>query len=645
MNLVIVESPAKAKTIESFLGKDFKVLASFGHIRDLPKNEFGIEVENDFKPKYVVIPRSKKTVQILKEEVKKADKIYFATDFDREGEAIAFHIYETLRAKIKEKKLKIGRITFTEITKEAILKALEQPRDIDMHLVFAQQARRVLDRMVGYKLSPLLWKKVARGLSAGRVQSVAVRLVVEREREIQNFVPEEFWQVWAELKKNSDKFKAILINEPSIKTEADVNKILNDLKGAEYKVKNIEQQTRNLYPQPPFITSTLQQEAFRRFGFSAKKTMFLAQQLYESGFITYHRTDSTNLSQLALNSIRKHIKENFGQKYLPLKVRIYKTKVLKAQEAHEAIRPTYVQRQAADDQRLGKDHQKLYDLIWRRTVASQMAEAVLDTEKVQIEAEGQSKKYIFLAQAQKLKFDGFLKVYPMKVAESFLPSLKVGEILKLLKLTKEQHFTKPPARYTEASLIKALEKEGIGRPSTYAPILSTIQERGYVEKSNQYLYPQEIGFVVNDLLVENFPDIVDLKFTASMEKELDEVAEGKKTYQKVCQDFWGPFSENLLKKEQELKKKSITEKETDEVCELCGAKMVIKLGRYGRFLSCSNFPTCKNKKPFIKLTGIKCPKCKKGEVIERQNKRGQTFYGCSRYPKCDWVAGEKPKVP
>jgi DNA topoisomerase-1 len=648
MKLVIVESPAKGKTIEKYLGPEYKVLASFGHVRDLPKKELGVDVERNFKPKYVIIPKAKKVISFLKKEAKEADSVILATDFDREGEAIAWHLLESLSPKSYH--LNPKRITFSEITKEAIQNALKNPRDIDIKLVNAQQARRILDRLVGYKLSPFLWKKVAQGLSAGRVQSVAVRLVVEREREIKNFKPEEYWRIVATLLKPKTKeFDAVLIKKDdkpigklSIKTKADADKMLDDLKGAEYKVKKIERGEKNIYPYPPFITSTLQQEAFRKFGFSAKKTMFLAQQLYEKGLISYHRTDSTNLSQLALNSIRKYIKQNFGEKYLPEKARFYKTKVLKAQEAHEAIRPTYIKISNLKSQisNLTEDHQKLYDLIWRRTLACQMKEAILDTQKVEIDAQN----YTFLAEGQKIKFDGFLKVYPLSIQEIDLPLLSINEILKLIKLNKEQHFTQPPKRYTEATLIKELEKEGIGRPSTYAPILSTIQERGYVGKNGPYLFPKEIGFIVNDLLVKHFPSIVDLKFTASMEEELDEIAEGRKKYEQVCQDFWLPFSKTLSQKEKEIDKKEITEEETNEVCEKCGSKMVVKLGRYGKFLSCSNFPACKNTRPFIKLTGTKCPKCKKGEVVERINKKGQIFYGCSRYPECDYTSGEKPRV-
>lgn len=648
MHLVVVESPAKGKTIEKFLGSDFKVHASYGHVRDLPKSKLGVDIDKNFKAEYVIIPKAKKNLTFLKDLAKKADSLVLATDFDREGEAIAWHLLQALLPKSHCPNPEIKRITFTEITKHAIQNAIKHPRQIDMDLVYSQQARRVLDRLVGYKLSPLLWKKVAYGLSAGRVQSVAVRLIVEREREIEAFKPEEYWEIWAEFEKDKEKFRAILIAKDeksiygersrAIKSDADAKKILDDLKNTTYKVKNIKEEEVKRHPSPPFITSTLQQEAFRSYSFSAKKTMFLAQRLYEKGLISYHRTDSTNLSQLALNSARKYIKKNFGEKYLPAAARLYQTKVLKAQEAHEAIRPTHFNRTKISSAEIDKDHQKLYNLIWTRTIASQMNEAILNSVKVDIEA----KKYTFLAQGQNIKFDGFLKVYPISIQESTLPKLKINEVLELIDLIKEQHFTKPPSRYTDASLIKALEKEGIGRPSTYAPILSTVQERGYVGKSKQYLYPQEMGTVVNDLLTKHFADIVDLKFTAKMEGHLDDIAEGKKKYGEVTANFWKPFSKNLAEKEVELSKSEFTQEETNEICEKCGGKMVIKLGRFGKFLACSNYPECKNTKPIIKTTGIKCPKCKKGDVVERRNKKGQIFYGCSRYPKCDYANREKP---
>lgn len=638
MNLVIVESPTKAKTVEKFLGPEYKVLASFGHIKDLPEKEFGVEIKDNFKPVYLILPKAKKVISFLKKQAQSAKKIILATDYDREGEAIAFHISEVLQPAIKDKKINILRITFTEITQEAILEAIKNPRDIDLNLVNAQQARRVLDRIVGYKLSPFLWKKVASGLSAGRVQSAALKLIVEREKEIENFVPQEYWTIIATLStSNNNYFDAILVEKGnkqidrlSIKNESDANKLLDKLKNCEYRVIEIKKDEKKIYPPPPFITSSLQQEAFKKFGFSAKKTMFLAQQLYEKGLITYHRTDSTNLSSLALNSIRKYIKENYGKNYLPAFGRVYKTKVLKAQEAHEAIRPTYI-----DSKKMGfkleGDEKKIYDLIFRRTIACQMKEMVLDTQEARIKAGD----FGFRASGQKIKFDGFSKIYPVSIQERPLPELFIGEVLKLIRLKKEQHFTQPPSRYTEATLIKELEKEGIGRPSTYAVILSTLKERGYVASTRQYLYPKDIGKAVSDLLSLHFPKIVDLKFTAEMEEELDQIAEGKKSYQEVCEDFWEPFYKNLQEKEREIEKKDITQEETEEICEKCGGKMIIKLSKFGKFLSCSNFPKCKNKKPYLKSYG-RCPKCKKGEVIERRTKKGKIFWGCSRYPKCQW---------
>ena len=640
MNLVIVESPAKGRTIERYLGKDYKVLASFGHVRDLPRKTLGVDVKKGCEPEYVLIPKAKKVIALLKKESEKAEKTVLATDFDREGEAIAWHLSHILHPKAKKK---LQRITFTEITEEAIKNSIKKPRSLDMNLVDSQQARRILDRLVGYKLSPLLWKKVAPGLSAGRVQSVAVRLVVEREREIENFKKEEFWKIIARLSKKDDKkeFIALLyskddktLDKLAIKNEKEAKQVLYDLKNSDYIVKNVQKEEALRHPFAPFITSTLQQEAFRRFGYTAKKTMFLAQQLYEKGYISYHRTDSTNLSTLAQSAARKYIKENLGDKYLPEKPNFYKTKVLKAQEAHEAIRPTHIERAKFEDKELETSHQTIYELIWRRTVASQMTPARLNVEKIDINA----KNYTFRAEGQILKFDGFFKVYPVSVTENILPPLTISEKLNLIDLQKEQDFTRPPARYTEASLIKALEKEGIGRPSTYAPILSTVQSRGYVGKAKQYLFPKEIGMIVNDLLAKNFPDVVDLQFTAKMEKSLDKIAEGDEKYQKVCEDFWKPFSKNLKEKEEELKKSEITEEKTDKKCEKCGSPMIIKLGRYGRFLACSNYPECKNTKALIRDTGKKCPKCQKADIVERKNKRGQIFYGCSRYPKCDYAS-------
>ncbi len=658
MNLVIVESPAKGKTIERYLGKDYKVLASFGHVRDLPRKGLGVDIKNSFKPEYTNIPRARKTISLLQNEAKRAKSVILATDFDREGEAIAWHLSHVIKAKNKLK-----RITFTEITQSAIEAAIKKPRSIDTNLVESQQARRILDRLVGYKLSPLLWKKVAFGLSAGRVQSVAVRIIVIREKEIEKFTKQEFWKIIALLEKDSKEFKAYLVAkdgkaieklsikteadpsrvgfalrteaDPSrvgfaLRTEADAKKVLDDLKNAKYAIKNVTKEESRRYPSPPFITSTLQQEAFYRLGYTAKKTMFLAQQLYEAGMISYHRTDSTTLSTYALSSIKKYIKEKIGEKYLPEKEHFYKTKVLKAQEAHEAIRPTHFEREKLEEKFSGQP-QKLYDLIWRRTIACQMKEAILEIEKAEIAA----KNYLFAAQGQAVIFDGFSKIYPVDLKDNVLPKLEKGDKVDLKNLQKEQNFTNPPSRYTEATLIKALEKEGIGRPSTYAPILSTIQSRSYIDRAKQYLFPTEMGRVVNDLLEKNFSNIVDLQFTAKMEENLDKIAEGDETYLKLISDFYKPFSQNLKEKDKELKKSEITEEATKERCQKCHGKMKIKLGRYGKFLACENYPKCKNTKPYLETTGKKCKKCKKGELVERKNKRGQLFLGCSRFPKCD----------
>jgi len=661
MNLVIVESPTKGNTIQRFLGQDYKVLSSFGHIRDLPEKELGVDVEKDFKPKYIIPPKSKKVIQTLKNEVKKAKTTTLATDEDREGEAIAWHLTKALGLKNPK------RIVFHEITKSAIAKALENPRKIDMNLVGSQQARRILDRIVGYKLSPFLWKKVARRLSAGRVQSVAVRLVVEREREIENFIPQEYWVIEAELQSqiNTDNksFLAKLVKKDGetipklgIKTKKEADKIVKDLDGVEYKVENIEKKEVKKNPLPPFTTSTLQQEAWKRFRFPAKFTMRVAQQLYEKGHITYHRTDSLNLSQQSLFSAKKFIETNYGKKYWAGFLRKYKAKG-RAQEAHEAIRPTRPDfappaclrvsegksgRQNLDGQALFKDRneERLYDLIWRRFIACQMAQAVFDSTKIEIEA----KKYIFRVTGQILKFDGFLKVYLIKFEETELPSLEKGEILELLKLIPSQHFTQPPSRYTEATLIKTLEENGIGRPSTYAPTLSTIQNRNYIEKNEQKKFcPTEIGTVVNDLLVAHFPKIVDIEFTAKMEDDLDKIAQGKEKWTGVCEDFYGPFEKNLKKKYKEVSKKDITDKPTKKKCPKCGAPLLIRLGKFGRFYACSKFPKCKYTESLEKNTlGIKCPKCEKGEIVEKRTKRNKIFYSCNQFPECDFALWDKP---
>lgn len=663
MNLIIVESPTKAKTLSGFLGKGYKIVSSFGHIRDLPEKEFGVDVENNFKPKYIIPAKAKKTILLIKKELTGAVKTTLATDEDREGEAIAWHLAEVLGLKNPD------RITFHEITKSAIEDALKNPRKIDMALVNSQQARRILDRIVGYKLSPFLWKKIARGLSAGRVQSVAVRLVVEREREIEAFKPQEYWSIEALLGKqipgpksqipnkskiknpnNKNEFTAQLIKKSGktidkleIKNKKEADKILKELEGAEYIVEKIEKKEVKRNPLPPFITSTLQQEAWRRFKWPAKMTMQLAQQLYEKGLTTYHRTDSLNLSQLSLFAARKFIIENFGKEYWPGFFRKYKTKAKRAQEAHEAIRPTYLNKTPEKlkvQKKLDDKTFQLYDLIWKRFIACQMKEAFFDSSVVDIKA----KNYGFRANGQILKFDGFLKVYPIKFQETELPLLDEKEILELIKLIPSQHFTQPPSRYTEATLIKALEENGIGRPSTYAPILSTIQERNYITKDEKRkFYPTEIGLIVNDLLVEHFPEIVDIKFTSKMEEDLDKVAEKEKDWIEVCQEFWTPFSKNLEEKYKEVQKKEITEKATEKKCPECGAPILERLGKFGRFYACSKFPKCRYTEslPENKLN-IKCPKCREGNIVEKRTKNRKIFYGCDQFPKCDFALWDKP---
>jgi len=642
MNLVIVESPTKSKTLQGFLGPNYAVRSSFGHVRDLPKDELGVDVEHNFKPEYVIPQKSKKVIRALKSEVQKAKITILATDEDREGEAIAWHLSQALDLKKPE------RIVFHEITKSAIDQALKNPREIDMNLVDSQQARRILDRIVGYKLSPFLWKKVARRLSAGRVQSVTVRLVVEREREIENFKPVEYWSIEALLKKQrtenkEQKFEALLVKKNGrvisrlgIKTKKETDKIVKDLDGAEYKVGKIEKKEMKRNPLPPFTTSTLQQESWKRFKFPARFTMGLAQQLYEKGHITYHRTDSLNLSNLSLFAAKKFIEKNFGKEYWAGFLRKYKAKG-RVQEAHEAIRPTFLDRTP----KLDENQQRLYDLIWQRFIACQMAQARFDSTVVEIEAKN---KYTFRASGQILKFDGFLRVYPIKFEENELPSLKKDEILELIKLIPSQHFTQPPSRYSEATLIKALEQNGIGRPSTYAPILSTIQNRNYIEKNEQKKFcPTEIGIVVNDLLVRHFPKIVNIKFTANMEDDLDKIAEGKEKWTKICENFYKPFDKNLLEKYQEVDKKDITEKPTKKKCPKCGAFLIIRLGKFGRFYACPNFPKCRYTESLEEKTlRIKCPKCKKGEITGKRTKTRKVFYGCNQFPKCDFALWDKP---
>lgn len=712
MNLVIVESPAKAKTIEKYLGKDYKVLASFGHVRDLPKKELGVDVASNYQPSYEIPSDSKKTVSALKKEQAKAKDIYLATDLDREGEAISWHILKAL--KLREDDTNVKRITFSEITRSALKKAVQNPRKIDMNLVDAQQARRVLDRLVGYKLSPLLWKKVKSGLSAGRVQSVAVRLVVEKEREIKGFKPEEFWVIAVLLSKKQDelKFKAYLVEEDGkpikkldIKTEKDAKRIEKALQDAKYKVLSVDKNETLRNASAPFTTSTLQMESSRKLGVSVKQTMMLAQRLYEAGKITYMRTDSTNLSAEAVKEIRKVVEKEYGVKYLPESALKYASKK-RAQEAHEAIRPTHFnERKASEDSR----EQRLYDLIWKRAVASQMAPAKIEIVEARIAAQIKE-KLVFLARGESIKFDGFIKVYTegrddeVEEEKATIPELEKDEILDFHQFEKMQKFTEPPKRYTEATLVKKLESLGIGRPSTYAPTMSTIQDRGYVRLEEKRFFPEEIADIVTDLLVEHFPKVIDYKFTAHMEDEFDEIAEGKIKWQGVIDEFYQPFAENLKEKNKELDKKDIvpikeigekcpeckkplverfgrfgkfiacsdypnckysrplenkkemknavvadddgnTTKVSEaegEKCEKCGGKMKLKEGRFGKFLACENYPKCKNTKTIVTDTKVKCPDCGEGTIIERRTKRGRTFWGCSRYPKCKYATWNDP---
>lgn len=657
--LVIVESPTKARTISGFLGKDFVIESSYGHVRDLPKSKIGIDFENNFAPHYIVPMKAKANVKKLKALAGKAAKIILATDEDREGEAIAWHLISALGLQDKPGD-QIERIVFHEITKPAIEEALKNPRDLDLKRVDAQQARRILDRIVGYKLSPFLWKKVTRGLSAGRVQSVAVRLVVEREREIEAFKPAEYWTIEADVETPRkevfhtflSKYKGKSIGKMDITNETDAKSIAAEAEKADWIVSNVEKKATSKSPLPPFTTSTLQQEASRKLGFSARQTMVLAQQLYEGidigsgsvGLITYMRTDSVNLAASSVEAAAAYIKEAFGEAYNLPKPRFFKTKSKGAQEAHEAIRPANPH--IAPDsikQFLDKRQWRLYDLIWRRFVATQMPEAVFDATTIDVAA-GEA---IFRATGQIMKFDGFLKVYQTKTEEVLLPNVAPDEKVTPKGVLPIQHFTEPPPRYTDASLIKTLEKAGVGRPSTYAPTLSTIQNRGYIEKDDRKRYrPTDMGLMVNDLLVEHFPEIVDIDFTAKMEAELDEVAEGVKEWQPIIREFYEPFSKHLETKYEEVEKKT-TDEATDEICEKCGKPMVIKFGRFGKFMACSGFPDCKNTKTIAKpvvSTGVQCPKCNQGELVQRFTRRKRLFYGCARYPDCDFATWNNPKV-
>jgi DNA topoisomerase-1 len=658
-NLVIVESPAKAKTLSQFLGKDYAVKASLGHVRDLPEKELGIDINNDFSPKYVVVPGKKKVLKEIKEGAQSAKAIYLATDPDREGEAISWHLVQAAGLSKAHPK----RVVFHEITKEAIDDAFRHPRSIDLKLVNAQQARRILDRLVGYKLSPLLWKRVRPGLSAGRVQSVALKLVVDREAEIQGFVPVEYWSIEAELakeEKRSPSFRSSLVgsangNKIELKDKEQTDRLVAKLEKASYVVSAVREKRNARQPAPPFITSTLQQEAWRKFRLSAKQTMSIAQQLYEGlplgktghvGLITYMRTDSTTVSASALSEARSYINEKYGSDFLPPSPRRFTKKVKGAQEAHEAIRPTSIYREPEQVKPyLTKEQLKLYTLIWQRMVASQMAAAQIDTTTVDIEAKAEKEKYLFRATSSVVAFQGFLILYQESKDEEengekkdTLPKLTKGDYLRLLKLLPEQHFTQPPPRYTEATLIKALEEKGIGRPSTYAPIVSLIQERGYVERRNGKLGPTELGFIVSRLLSEHFGSIVNVDFTAQMEEKLDQIAAGQLEWVPMLQEFYHPFQDTIAKATKAIPK---VIEPTDEVCEKCGRPMVVKWGRRGKFISCSGFPECKNARSLVVSIGVKCPKCG-GELLEKRSKKGRIFYGCGNFPKCKFAVWDKP---
>lgn len=618
---------------------------------DLPKKEIGVDIEHDFTPKYTELPKKTSVISELKKAAEKAEEVFLATDPDREGEAIAWH----LQSVVGDGKVK--RVTFHEITEEAVKKSLLEPREIDQKLADSQQARRVLDRLVGYKLSPLLWKKVRYGLSAGRVQSVAVRLVVDRERERGAFHPEEYWEIAAQLRSqqstvNSEQFGAKLIEKDGAKitigAKEDSDRIVTELKKEEYLVSRVEKSERKRRPYPPYTTSTLQQAGVNVLGFPGKRTMRAAQSLYEAGLITYHRTDSTTIGEKALGQIREFIGRNYGSNYLPEDAIRYKTKVRLAQEAHEAIRPTDVNlnppglESSTRRVELGADAKKVYELIWRQTVASQMLPAVYE----QTSADVQAGSYLFRATGSRLIFNGWEKLNKGE-EDSSLPELTEGEKLTLLELIPSQHFTEPPPRYTEATLIKKLEEEGIGRPSTYAPIISTIQGRGYVSLEGRALKPEDVGMIVNDkILVPYFPDIVDLSFSAKMEESLDEIARGGKEWVGLIREFYGPFEQELKKAEENVDKSSMTTiAETGEKCPDSGHPLVIKLGRYGRFYSCTGFPECKYARPYIEKIGMQCPDCKEGEVIIKRTRRGKRFYGCSRYPDCKFASWKDPRPP
>ena len=651
--LVIVESPAKAKTIEKYLGKKYQVKASLGHVIDLPRSQMGVDVENNYAPKYITIRGKGPVLKEIKDAAKKAKKVYLAADPDREGEAIAWHLAHSL--KIDEQTE--CRVVFNEITKDAVKDAFKQPRPINMDLVDAQQARRVLDRLVGYNISPLLWKKVKKGLSAGRVQSVAVRLIIEREKEIQNFEAEEYWKIKASFEKDGEQFEAGFYGVDGKKTDLqsreDVDNVLKRIEGDQFNIQSVQKKERKRNPALPFTTSSLQQEAARKLNFRAKKTMMLAQQLYEGiaigkqgtvGLITYMRTDSTRISETAKDEAKEYIQGKYGDTYLSAK-KPAKKQSGKSQDAHEAIRPTSVMRDPSEMKAyLKRDQFRLYKLIWERFVASQMAPAIMDTMSVDLENNGTT----FRATGSKVKFKGFMKVYVegnddnKKEEDKMLPDLEEGMNVSTSDIDPTQHFTQPPPRYSEARLVKTMEELGIGRPSTYAPTLDTIQRRGYVALEDKKFVPTELGEIVLELILEFFQDIINIEFTAGLENDLDKIEDGEAEWISVINEFYQNFEQRLKVAEEEMKEVEIKDEPAGEDCEKCGSPMVIKMGRYGKFMACSNFPDCRNTKPILKEVGVTCPKCKEGNVVERKSKKNRLFYGCDRFPECDFLSWDKP---
>ncbi len=644
MQLIIVESPTKAKTLGKFLGKDYQVEATMGHIKDLPKSKLGIDIENNFKPDYVEMPKKVDTIKNLQKIAKNAEVIFIATDPDREGEAIASHVKEIVgNGKTK-------RVTFHEITKEAVEDAIAHPKEIDENLVDAQIGRRVLDRLVGYELSPLLWRKIRRGLSAGRVQSVAVRLIVEKEKEIEKFKAEEYWEIFSVVKSKKEFTVQLMKTKVTDKKKAD--EVVGDLKKAKHIVSGVKKREVSKNPYPPFTTSTMTQSGARVFGWSAKRTMSVAQKLYEKGLITYHRTDSTNIAAVAITKSRDFIKTNYGEKYLPATPKFYKIKSKVAQEAHEAIRPTNINKELSE--KIPADFKKLYDLIWRRFMACQMNPSIYDETAIDVTAN----EYKLRASGQIMKFDGWRKVIPSKMTEEGgieLPEVKAGEELELVRVDSFQKFTQPPARFNEASLIKMLEKLGIGRPSTYAPIITTIQIRQYVEKKERQFFATSVGIAVTEFLLENFPEVLDYKFTADMEDDLDKVANGERDWQKEIKTFYKPFHKKLTSVTKNSKRVAIPTEKLGRECPECktareagdknrNGELVIRVGRFGKFISCSLFPECKYTEKFLEKIGMTCPDCKEGEVIVKKTGKGRPFFGCSRYPDCKWASWKNPKL-